>query len=95
MLPIQNEHLLPTSSDSSLGIISSFQLGWQVRPRLALRAGSYGGATWLPPMHGLALGSRFHYTGWKQIAVTATYELGQNRTTEVEFAIGNGEEGNH
>ena len=88
----------PLVRDSELGIIESFQVEWLIRPRLALGIGLYDGAAWYPDYSGLPHGASFYDSGWKQIALSATYFLSILEGVRVRFVGGNGEGellGNH
>jgi hypothetical protein len=52
---------------------------------------NYGGATLLPTVSGLSLGSRLDDAGWNQTAFSLTYLLGLGEGTEVKLVYGNGE----
>lgn len=81
----------PSILDSSLHMITDLRLTWQMRKRLLLGLVTYGGATSLPNIHKLSLGSRFQYAGWNQAALSSLWTLGPQGDTMIELAIGNGE----
>lgn len=82
---------LPLVSDSELTLIDDYALTWTPRPNLEVGLESYGGATRMPRVTGLALENPFDDPGWKQTAVTVTYNLAALSDMRVRFAAGNGE----
>lgn len=81
----------PTASDSALGVIDDFAMTWLPRPNLEVAVEDYEGAAHIPAMSGLATGGLLDETGWKQTALTVTYNLTVPTEMRVRFAAGNGE----
>ncbi len=81
----------PAAKDTELGIIDAYALTWLPRPNLDVSVGSYDGAARIPSTSGLAMAGRFADNGWKQTALTVTYNLSVPTEMRVRFAAGNGE----
>lgn len=81
----------PEARDSALGIVDDFSVIWQPRPNLEVAVEDYEGAAHMPSTSGLAMGGFFDETGWKQTALTVTYNLAVPAEMRVRFAAGNGE----
>jgi hypothetical protein len=82
---------LPGPDDTGLGIIDDYAMVWIPRPNLEIAAQSYDGAAQIRSVSGLALANSFALTGWKQSALTVTYNLPALTDMRVRFAVGNGE----
>jgi hypothetical protein len=82
---------LPGPEDTRLGIIDDYALTWTPRPNLEIAVESYDGAARVPSVSGLSLAGSLADTGWKQTALTVTYNLATLRDMRVTFAVGNGE----
>ena len=81
----------PAASESALGIIDDFAMTWLPRPNLEVAVEVYEGAAHIPSVSGLAMGGYFDEAGWKQSALTVTYNLTVPAEMRVRFAAGNGE----
>lgn len=81
----------PAASASALGIVDDFAMTWLPRPNLEVAVEDYEGAAHLPSTSGLSMGGSFDETGWKQTALTVTYNLTVPAEMRVRFAAGNGE----
>lgn len=82
---------LPLTRYSDLGIIDDFSLTWLPRPGLELKIGSFASVVNPKGSLGLALQNPYFESGFKQLAVTVTYNLAVLPDTKVMFAVGNGE----
>lgn len=82
---------VPSTKDSALGIVDDYSVIWAPRPNLALGVESYEGATAIPSTSGIALLDSLTDEGWKQTALTLTYNLAAVNGLVVQFAGGNGE----
>jgi hypothetical protein len=76
---------------TALELVDDYALVWSPRPNLDVAVESYAGAAKVPSVSGLALANGFADTGWKQTALTVTYNLSTFTDMRVKFAAGNGE----
>lgn len=81
----------PAQSESALGIVDDFAMTWLPRPNLEVAVEAYEGAAHIPEMSGLATAGLYDDAGWKQTAITVTYNLTVPTEMKVRFAAGNGE----
>lgn len=82
---------LPPPEATPLGIIDDYGLIWSPRPNLEVAIESYDGSAKVPSMSGLSLANSLTDNGWKQTALTVTYNLSTLTDMKVTFAAGNGE----
>lgn len=82
---------LPGRESTELGIIDNYAVTWSPRPNLELAAESYDGAAKIRSISGLAMSNSLSLNGWKQSAMTVTYNLSALPDMRVKFAVGNGE----
>ena len=82
---------LPSTNDTSLGIVDQFKVVWTARPSLDLAIQSFDGAALPQSVSGLALGNQFMDAGWKQTALTLDYTLNVPVPLNVMLVAGNGE----
>ena len=82
---------LPKASDSSLGIVDNMSLTWQARPALAVSIETHDGDAAIPVVSGLAFSGGLQDLGWRQLALTLSYDLKAPLPMTVRFAAGNGE----
>lgn len=82
---------LPSPDATPLGIIDDYGLIWSPRPNLEVAVESYDGSAKVPSMSGLSLANSLTDVGWKQTALTVTYNLSTFTDMKVTFAAGNGE----
>jgi hypothetical protein len=72
-------------------VVDDYALVWSPRPNLDVAVESYDGAAKVPSVSGLALANGYADTGWRQTALTVTYNLSTFTDMRVKFAAGNGE----
>lgn len=81
----------PGIEDQSVGIIEDYKIAWSPRSQLEIAIESFRGSALYPTENPLALSNPFMESGWKQTALTVTYNLLALPEMHVRFAAGNGE----
>ena len=87
--PMIDRH--PNLEGHELTTIESYKLGWNPRPHLEIALESFSGSAIYPTTSPLSMANPFMESGWKQTALTVTYNLHALPEMMVRFAAGNGE----
>ena len=82
---------LPTTNDTALGIVDDYALTWEARTNLLVAIQAYNGATMIPAVSGLSMANSFADAGWRQTALTLSYNLTLPTAMHVVLAAGDGE----